>query len=82
MMRHLKISPGKRCGNICSSNGVNLQDNFTMVHNEHGKEGTYWLLSWDSKKVNAEGNKIINNIQLDGETGKPSNKKVTYFNNN
>jgi hypothetical protein len=77
-----KNFPWEKVREYLLSNGVNLKDNFTMVHNEHSKEGAYWLLSWDTNKVNAEGNKIINNIQLDGETGNPSNKKVTYFSNN
>jgi len=63
-------------------NGVDVKDSFTMVHNIHENEGTYWLLSWDTKKVNNEGNKIIKNIQLDGKTGKPSNEKITFFSNN
>ena len=63
-------------------NGVDVKDNFTMVHNVNGDNGTYWLLSWDTKMVNSDGNKVIKNIQLNGKTGKPSNEKITYFNNN
>lgn len=77
-----KNFPWEKVREYLLSNGVNLKDNFTMVHNEHSRGAAYWLLSWDTKKVNAEGSKVIYNVQLDGETGKPSNKKTTYFNNN
>jgi len=77
-----KDFPWEKVQEYLLNNGVNIHDNFTMVHNVHGKEGTYWLLSWDTKKVNAGGDKVIKNVQLDGKTGKPSNEKLTIFSNN
>ena len=77
-----KNFPWEKVQEYLLKNGVDVKDNFTMVHNIHTNKGTYWLLSWDTKKVNNEGNKAIKNIQLDAKTGKPLNEKITYFSNN
>jgi len=77
-----KDFPWEKVQEYLIKNGVDVKDNFTLVHNIHTNKGTYWLLSWDTKKVNNEGNKAIKNIQLDAKTGKPLNEKITYFSNN
>jgi hypothetical protein len=74
--------PWEKVQEYLLKNGVDIKDKFTIIHNVHVNEGTYWLLSWDTKKVDNEGNKIIKIIRLDGKTGKPSNEKITYFSNN
>ena len=74
--------PWEKVKEYLLGNGVDIKDDLTMVHKVYENEGAYWLLSWDTKKLNNQGNKIIKNIQLDGKTGKPSNEKITYFSTN
>ncbi|WP_146106073.1 hypothetical protein [Apibacter adventoris] len=49
---------------------VNLLDPFTRVWRENENNHPIWYLSWDTKEFDKYGNQIIQEIELDGRTGK------------
>ena len=49
---------------------VDLLDSFTRVWRENENNRPIWYLSWDTKEHDKYGNKIIQDVELDGEKGK------------
>jgi hypothetical protein len=59
-------------------NKADVMDRLTVVKRTHDGTGTYWLISWNTKKVGDKGFEIVKNVQLDANTGKVTFKHDSY----
>lgn len=49
---------------------IDLLDPFTEVSRNNENNQPIWYLNWDTKKLDKYGNQIIQDVELDGKTGK------------
>ena len=47
-----------------------MLDPFTEVSRNNENNQPIWYLNWDTKKLDKYGNQIIQDVELDGKTGK------------
>lgn len=73
-----KNHPWEKVKEYLESRKVDLVDNFTRVWRDN-KKVSNWVISWDTKKIDNMGNQIINNVEIDSNTGKVVKENTSLF---